>query len=212
LAWPGSCLGSTFVVSNALDSGPGSFRQALLDANANAGVDTIAFQIPGGGVHTLTPAAALPPLLDAVVVDGTTQPGYSGLPLIELNGANAGNNAGLRVLSGNCTLRGLAINRFAGSGLQLEAAGTNTVQACFLGTDPSGTLARPNGLEGVWIYNSSGNVIGGTDASAKNVISGNSDNGVYVQNGAGNVIQGNFIGVTATGAAALGNAFNGITL
>lgn len=212
VAWSVSCPGATFTVSNTLDSGPGSFRQAILDANANPGADTIAFQIPGSGVHTLVPGSAFPPLLDPVLVDGTTQPGYTGSPLIELNGVNAGNNAGLRVLSGSCILQGLAINSFAGSGIQLEAAGTNTVRACFLGTDPSGTIARPNGLEGVWIYNSSGNTIGGATTAARNVIAGNADSGVYVQNGAGNVIQGNFIGVSASGAAALGNAINGITL
>lgn len=206
------CYGATFTVSNTSDSGAGSFRQAILDANANPGPDTIVFQILGSGVRTLTPASAFPPLLDAVLVDGTTQPGYAGLPLIELNGVNAGANAGLRVLAGNCTIQGLAINNFGGSALQLEAAGTNTVRGCFLGTDPSGTIARPNALEGIWIYNSSGNTVGGTNVGSRNVISGNSDNGVYVQNGVGNVVQGNLIGVNVSGTSALGNAFNGVTL
>ncbi len=184
-----ACLASTFTVSNTSDSGAGSFRQALLDANANPGADVIIFQIPGTGVHTISPASAFPPLLDPVTIDGTTQPGYAGVPLIELNGASAGISAGLRVLSGSCTILGLAVNSFGGSAIQLESAGTNTVRGCYLGTDPSGTLARPNSLEGIWVYSSSGNVIGGTSTSARNVISGNADHGIYVQNGSGNVIQ-----------------------
>ena len=47
---------ATFTVTNTSDSGAGSLRQAILDANANPGLDTIAFDIPGAGVHTITPA------------------------------------------------------------------------------------------------------------------------------------------------------------
>ena len=61
-------------------------RQALLDANALAGLDTIAFAIPGAGVRTIFPASSLPPIIDPVVIDGTTQSDYAGQPLIELRG------------------------------------------------------------------------------------------------------------------------------
>src|SRR5262245_40396879 len=60
----------TFVVNNTNDSGAGSLRQAILDANANAGPDTINFNIPGAGVHTITPVGSLPPLTDPVTIDG----------------------------------------------------------------------------------------------------------------------------------------------
>src|SRR5262245_55941784 len=97
---------STFSVTNTLDSGAGSLRQAILDANAHANTlnaggvaDTIAFNIPGSGVQTIAPLSALPTITDPVVIDGYTQPGASPntLPsgdnavlLIELNGASAG--------------------------------------------------------------------------------------------------------------------------
>src|SRR5687767_11244452 len=75
------------VTTNA-DSGAGSLRQAILDSNASAGtVDVITFNIPGAGPHTIVLASALPDITDPVVVDATTQPGYSFLPLIELNAA-----------------------------------------------------------------------------------------------------------------------------
>ncbi len=50
----------SFVVTNTDDSGEGSLRQAILDANANEGAETITFAIPGSGRHTITVATALP--------------------------------------------------------------------------------------------------------------------------------------------------------
>ena len=61
---------------------PGSLRQAILDSNADTGDrDTIVFNIPGSGVHTITPLTALPLISQPVVIDGTTQPGFAGTPL-----------------------------------------------------------------------------------------------------------------------------------
>jgi titin len=202
----------TLIVSNISPSGPGSLQQAILDANSTNGLDTIVFQIPGTGVHTISPTNALPPITDPVVIDATTQPGFAGTPLIELNGVNAGNSAALRLLAGNSTIQGLAIYRFAAQGLLVQAGGTNLIQGNFIGTDSSGALARGNGLQGIWINGSSGNFIGGTSATSRNLISGNGDAGVYLLNSQNNTIQGNLIGTTASGTAALGNANNGIYL
>ena len=69
--------GHRFVVTNTNDSGTGSLRQAILNANANPGLDTITFDIPGTGVQTISPASALPTITDPVVIDGYTQPGAS---------------------------------------------------------------------------------------------------------------------------------------
>src|SRR4051812_24304580 len=82
---------ATLTVVNTSDSGPGSFRQAILDSNTSVGVvDTIAFNIPGGGVQTIAPASALPAVTDPVTINGTTQPGFAGSPLVVINGAGAG--------------------------------------------------------------------------------------------------------------------------
>jgi len=203
---------TTVTVINANDSGTGSLRDAILYSNTNGGPDTIEFQIAGAGVHTIILAAALPAITDPVVINGTTQPGYAGTPLIEINGAGAGGSAGLRLLAANSTIKGLAINRFPAQGLLIQGAGGNLIQGNFIGTDPSGTIARGNSLQAVWINGSSGNLIGGTNASEGNVIAGNGDIGLYLANSASNTIQGNLIGTTATGTAALGNANNGIYL
>ena len=203
---------ATFMVTNTSASGPGSLQQAILDANAASGLDMISFQIPGTGVHTITPANALPSITDPVVIDGTTQPGFAGMPLIEVNGTNAdATSDGLRLTAGNSTIRGLAINRFGGAGIHVQLpGGTNFIQGNFIGTDPTGTLSQGNGSAaqsgGVWIDGSSGNWIGGPYSTNRNVISGNSGPGVYLLNCAGNTVQGNLIGTSASGAAVTGRS------
>src|SRR5262249_31017005 len=80
------------MVTNAKDSATGSLRQAILDSNAHPGADAIYFNIAGAGVHTIQPTSALPIITDAVTLDATTQPGFAGTPIIELDGTAAGLN------------------------------------------------------------------------------------------------------------------------
>lgn len=61
---------AAFAVTTTADAGPGSLRQAILDANAAAGADTIAFNIPGGGVQTIRPLSELPWVTGPLVIDG----------------------------------------------------------------------------------------------------------------------------------------------
>src|SRR5207245_1916410 len=95
----------------------GSLRKAITDANNNLGADAIIFNIPAGapgcnsstGVCTIRPVSpGLPAILQALTIDGTTQPGYSNSPLIEIfpNGATT---AGLDFQTNNCVARGLMI-------------------------------------------------------------------------------------------------------
>ena len=74
--------GATFTVINTNAAGDGSLYQAILDANASVGADLIAFNIPSGGL-TIRPTNALPVITEPVTLDGSTQPGYSGAPLID---------------------------------------------------------------------------------------------------------------------------------
>ena len=203
-----AAMRQNFVVTNANDHGAGSLRQAIMDANATVGPDMIVFNIPGAGVQTINLLIALPEITDSVVVDATTQPGYAGTPLIELNGAQTNSNsAGFRISAGGTTIRGFSICRFDW-GILLLGAGSNVIQGNYIGVDPTGTLSRSNG-SGISIFNSSNNLIGGTSSAARNVISGNGSNGVGVS-GQGNQIQGNFIGTNASGSAAVPNGINGI--
>jgi hypothetical protein len=103
-----------FVVDTTADSGPGSLRQAILDANTvTALARTIDFAIPGAGLQTIELIAPLPPIKATVLIDGTTQPGFAGAPLIELGGGSARGPAGLTIAGSDVTVRGLAIDQFA---------------------------------------------------------------------------------------------------
>ena len=216
---------ATKIVTNVNDFGPGSLRDAISDGT----VDRIEFNIPGPGVHTITLATALPDITRPVIIDGYTQPrndgsgllaspntlvdGDNALLLIELNGNN-GNFNGLHFTGNgtNCTVRGLVLNRFAGFAAILIERGSNVVEGCFIGTDPTGTLARGN-TGGVRTSNANGNRIGGTTPAARNLISGNGGVGVLIDSSSTNtVVQGNFIGTDATGTNALANAGDAILI
>lgn len=197
-------------MTNANNHGAGSLRDAIINANATLGTDTITFNIAGPGVKKINLVTALPEITDRVVIDATTQPGYAGAPLIELDGSATGNSAsGLVIKAGGSTVRGLAIGNFpSGNGIWLNSCDNNLIQANYLGIAANGTTARANN-RGIQINNSANNVIGGTTSATRNVISGNG-NGIEIS-GNGNVIQGNFIGTNAAGTAAVRNN-GGVTI
>jgi hypothetical protein len=129
----GRTLLSTFVVINTNDSGAGSLRQAILNANGTPGVNTIAFSIASGPQTIIMPASALPAITNPVVIDGMTQPGFSGKPLIELSGNNAGANAnGLTITAGNSTVRDLVMTS--------DASGNITGSLVGSGLNPGDTI------------------------------------------------------------------------
>lgn len=198
-----------FVVTNANNNGSGSLRDAIDNANATTGADTISFNIPGPGVKVISLLEPLPEITEQVVIDASTQPGYAGTPLVELDGALVGNNSGLVIKAGGSTVRGLAIVRFNATGITLSNCNNNLIQGNHIGVDAAGSLKRANG-DGIFLSNSSNNVIGGVALAARNVISGNLNGGVVVI-GVGNVIQGNFIGTDVTGKVALGNLSGVVT-
>lgn len=212
-------FGSTYTVTTTSDAGAGSLRQAIWDANTNPGPNTVIFTIvPGTKPFTINVASPFPTLTNQVTIDGTIQPGYTGVPIVELNGSSAGAGAvGLKFgASANfSSVRGLVINRFTGSGIELNSV-SNTIANNYIGTDVTGTVARGNGLlnsaYGLWVKGA-GNLIGGTNTTDRNVISGNNDAGIYILTAGGNIVQGNWIGVTASNSAiALGNANHGIII
>lgn len=131
LVFSGQASAATYAVTSTDDSGAGSLRQAILDANDNDGPDTISFNIPGAGVHTITPEDELPAITGPTTIDGTTQPGAQcgtlvpSLPatsntphtlLIEISGANfmdyttAPDIITIASTADSTTLRGLVIN------------------------------------------------------------------------------------------------------
>jgi hypothetical protein len=194
------------------------------DAPAGSGTDTINFNIAGlpGTVFTITPNSALPTITAPVIINGYSQLGASANTLldgtnaflaIELNGTNAGFQAGLAISAGNSTVSGLIINRFSNEGILVLTNGGNVIRGNFIGTDSTGKLDRGNGVTGVALL-SANNVVGGTTPADANLLSGNGFGGVSILNvgSSGNRIEGNYIGTDDTGSAALANSGDGVRI
>ncbi len=202
----------------AEDGGDGiSLREAIEAANQTAGEDTITFNIAGAGPHTIQPTSALPTITEGVIIDGTTATDFTGTPVIELDGSLAGAASGLHLVAGSdgSHIQGLVINRFGNDGIDIDYSKKNTIVGNYIGTDINGTADLGNGDRGIHVRNgSSSNLIGGTTASARNVIAGNAVHGVDLIDAGtqGNVVRGNYIGVDATGSATLGNDISGIKI
>src|SRR5207302_4073897 len=101
------------------------------------GPNLISFDISGSGIQEISPTSPLPTVTTPVVIDATTQPGYSGAPLIQLDGASAGNATALTITAGSSTVEGLEITHWSGTGIALKTNGSNTIAADYLGTDGS---------------------------------------------------------------------------
>jgi hypothetical protein len=103
-----------FLVTTTADGGAGSLRQAILDSNAaTGGTNTIDFDIPGQGVLTIAPTSPLPSITNPVLIDGTSQPGYAGTPLIAIDASSSGMADGLSITGCALTVRGLTNGGFA---------------------------------------------------------------------------------------------------
>jgi parallel beta-helix repeat protein len=201
---------TTFTVTTESDSVVGSLRWAIQTANATAGLNMIGFDIPGGGVHTITLNSPLPVFTDPVIIDGYTQPGASpntnppelgsnAVLRIELRGPGEFSGiTGLAVSGGGSRVRGLVMNGFT-TAISLENLGANSIDGNFIGTDSVGAIARPNRW-GVLVQ-SPNNTIGGTNATARNVISGNSNSGIFLTGSpaTNNHVLGNYLGTSASG-------------
>ncbi|MDP6722002.1 MAG: thrombospondin type 3 repeat-containing protein, partial [Pirellulaceae bacterium] len=208
--------------TNAIGHPECTLRAAFQETNAHPVMNTVAFFIPtndvgyniGTGAYTIQPASALPSITAPVTIDGTTQPGFLGVPIIEIDGTNAGLTVdGIVVLGGNSVIKGMIVNRFDASAIVLDTQGATFVVGNYIGTDVTGTLPLGNNGNGISIVGSPVNTVGGTTTAERNVISANK-NGVSVTGAGaiGNLIIGNNIGTDVTGAADLGNAEYGVSI
>lgn len=211
------------VVTNTNDAGAGSLRQAIIDANADGtSPRVIQFSI-GTGVQTIQPNSGFPAIVvDDVLVDGTTQPGWSaGNPVIILDGSLAAFSNGL-TLQGvdNCTIQALVFNNWGSAGIAILNDGTtgsnnNAIYGCFVGIDQAGSTALPNNV-GINIEASvdsthNGNIIGGPSIEQRNVLSGNTTDGIALLTNVNTTqIVGNYIGLNSGGFFGIGNGAMGI--
>jgi len=204
-----------------------SLRGAITAANSNNNpteTDTINFAIPEDpntpaddlktilvdGTDNPSSSTNLPDIIEPVTINGYSQSGaeVNDIPLardgtnanllIELNGAVVGSGNGLSINASNVVVKGLVINRFSGTGIFIFGDGSGAViGGNFIGTDASGTSDLGNGT-GVTAFGGGANIIGGREAAAHNLISGNF-HGLTIASNTGNTIQGNLIGTNKDG-------------
>ncbi|MDQ3282574.1 MAG: DUF11 domain-containing protein, partial [Acidobacteriota bacterium] len=185
-SWP---LYPTFVVDRTADSGPGTLRQALIDANAQCTSDCfIAFRVPqadfeNGAAH-IRVSSPLPPLTKRIHLEGSSEKRFTGQPaldhpLVFLDGAALTSGDAIQWRGDGGSIEGLAIGNFPGSAILVTPEATTAYQRvtrdCFLGTDATGTIAMPN-LRGIM-------VMGMRYARIEhNVISGNRLSAIWLVN------------------------------
>ena len=184
---------AVFLVTKTLDDGSsGSLRWAINQVNADTDpLSTIAFDIASSGMHTIYLSAALPPINNPVVIDGTTEPGSqaNSLPLtgatagdntvwtITLDGSLIGSNSdGLAIAAGGSTVQGLVIQNFS-NGIHLTTNGNDLIAGNYL-------------AQGVFVDNVPNNTIGGTTPGARNISDGPQIQGAGAT---GNHVQGDYI-------------------
>jgi CSLREA domain-containing protein len=242
LAWltlaAATARANTIVVNSAADvvadDGQCTLREAIIAANTHVasgispnecaagdpGGNIINFNIPGAGVHTIKPLSALPAITGQLLIDGTTQPGASpntnpypgplnAVLLIEIDNTNAPFSIDAPIV----TLRGLVLNR--GLDNVVVNADNAVIVGCYIGTDPTGTVALPNPGGGYGIRMNGTRQLfyvgysGISLTNDRNLISGNAQGGILSPGGAypdgtpSGLIIGNFIGTDATGTVAL---------
>lgn len=203
---------ASFLVSNPGEFGPGTLADAIFQANAMPGPDVVQFNIPGPGPHTIAmTTAALPPILDELIVDGTSQPGYAGAPLIQLDNAGPA-LIGLEVNASASQVKGLSITGFP---LGIKITGSNViVSSNYIGMLPDGMTAVPNQI-GIESVGANFTTIGGVTAGAGNVIAFGqpiAGVGVRINGGASVRVVGNRIGTTASGLLANGSVGTGVSV
>jgi hypothetical protein len=215
----------TNIVTTTADVGPGSLRAAIYYATDHPGT-TVKFNIPtsdpgySNGVFNIHLTGHLPPLVaNGMVIDGSTQPGFTNQPVIVVDASQiipeTFTSDTVLVYSSSNQLRNIAFTGFDWNGVTLlyPDATNNTISGCWFGVDSTGTNAAPNAYQGILIAaGASGNIIGGTNALQRNILSGNSQYGVFItdSNTTGNVVLGNYIGTDASGSNALSNGLSGI--
>ena len=220
---------SGLIVTNCDDSGPGSLRNAIIQANTNPEMDTILFNIPRNvpgydsdvGIWLIAPQSPLPSITAAgLIINGFSQGEFIGEdtnpngPEIWLNGELAGQYAdGLRITSGFIDICGLTISNFQKIGIAMYDVDGGRIAGCYVGVDFGANGPAANGY-GIWLGDNTRNIVIAPHDTFKNVISGNTNGGIFVSDTSSHVtILGNIIGLNRTAIYPIGNGnYGGIRI
>jgi parallel beta-helix repeat protein len=212
---------NVFVVTNAgdpLGTHQGvTLRDAVKSVNADktdsaTTPDTIQFDIAGSGVQVISLNKALPAIARSVIIDGTTEPGYSGTPLIALTPANASvKGDGIDVTHGNATIKGLAVYGFSGFGLNITGA-KDTITADYVGVEADGVTASANGLSGIYLHSANNSVISASTFGDNDHRGIRVDSSAHVTIGGATASAGNTISTNGVAGSAEDPNYAGIVI
>ncbi len=175
------CLLSTLHVSNVSDSGTGSLRQAILDANSGKGTLIDFSMMPKPGEQIIKLSSALP----ALTANGVTIDGITDIYSIVIDGQNAPIN-GLTIQGNSCTVRGVSIVSCGNEGI-FVTGNKDTIATCNVGLDYTGAP----GLKGDGTGLMAVGVAGLTIQSAK--ADDSVGDGIRIMNSSGVVIDSTYV-------------------
>jgi hypothetical protein len=195
-------------VLNTNDTGPGSLHAAINYANNRPGTQTITFDIPG--VTPATPAiinisTALPAITQPVHIEGSTQPGWDAMAVVEVRGPGAGSGiVGFYLNSSGVRIRGLSITNFTEGIFAFQTFSGHLIEDNLIGTNRTfaGGLGNARGI--AWRA--------GSSTIRGNVISGNGEGLNVILGAANNSIESNKIGMSRSGTTAVPNSGHGVTM
>ncbi|MEO5675386.1 MAG: PKD domain-containing protein [Chitinophagales bacterium] len=227
---------NVYTVSTNANSGIGTLRQAISDANNHIGPDSIKFNIMDSSVtgRTIILNSALPSISEQLIIDGTSQnkgPAF-GISFTKiLVTASISIPQCFNINADNCEIYGLFITGFqmgilvnnaysqigginkgnvlvscSSACIKLQSTDHSAIVGNLVGVDTSGNIGAGLAGNGIELSNSYAITIGGHSSSSSNVISGNSY-GVKLDNSQYCTINGNFIGTLADGITVRANQY-----
>ncbi len=193
-----------------------SLRAAIAEANANANVGLIEFDIPttepganASGWFEIILGTALPDITSGVTIDGTSQPGWIDRPLVVVDGGD-GNFDGLRVAADDVSIRGIAINNLQNLGIDAISGANFTLEHSWIGIRADGNGGSSIDAGGLRIGPAATAARIGSP-NAGNVIGYNRLAGIVVE-GPNTIVSSNLVGLGPDGVADLGNFGDGIVV
>lgn len=199
-------------------SGECTLRAAIEEANSNADLDTIEFNISGTGLHTITTTDAFPNIIQPLIIDGYSQPGsventavaplpMNSVPTIHLYGDQQ--DTAITVEAAGTTFRGLIIENYL---MALQILESNfTLTGSYIQTNSEGmkTAATSFGGNGILLETGfTGSTLGGTNPEDRNILGASEGASPLALNGSGSFIYGNYLGVGRDGITDLDVGIN----
>lgn len=210
------------------DSFECTLREAIAQANAQPGANSIRFEIPSVGPHDILLTSLLPVITEALTIDGFSQAGSApnaattgsdAVLQIQLNGGGAITNLLRTCTTGLVDLRGLALVRASNAAIATQtndaancaAVGALIIRGNYIGLRTDGG-AFSNGA-GILVSNTLA-TIGGAALADRNIISNSTGFGVRIagSSASGSTVQNNLIGSGEDPSLDLGNAGAGVEI